>query len=527
MFIFVPEMKRLLYIIVPVLLSSACSRNAVSERLAEVDSLIVAELNDSAYHIVSSIDEQGISKSEDRAHYNLLMTQTSLLVNKPLPSDSLLDEAIRYYQQVHDSEHLADAYYYKGVSLYLNHDVQQSLLFHKKAETEIGNSGNVRQQYKIAEGIAFINNIYGNYDLALQYAKKALKLSKSIRNKRWKADAYYRIAVAFSNLNEEDSTRYYTEATIPYIKYVREVDLPYFLNNIGYIYKESDPKLAKQYFEKSLEHKELSNTLSHLADIYYDEGNKHEAYNLWKRALTVNDSAPKDIIILNLIEYGIENGNLDSLSEKLNEVISIRDSIDSRLKNKTIRNLQLRYDQEVAMRKHEQTVGNWQTGLLVAAILVLWLVAYIIIYRYREKSKMMDFQMQMNDLMAQIRELKASGRQDSETINMLNRQLKDLIDKEDGRLKDGMKLYNNILNGGNVSTWRKKDFALFIDYYKAIDFKTVRRLEETPRKEKLTEQKLFFLLLKEMGYDKSEIASILGISITSVNTLNTRTKPIE
>ena len=37
---------------------------------------------------------------------------------------------------------------------------------------------------------------------------------------------------------------------------------------------------------------------------------------------------------------------------------------------------------------------------------------------------------------------------------------------------------------------------------------------------------LVFLLLKEMGYEKKEIARILGIEETSVNTLNTRTKPV-
>jgi len=35
------------------------------------------------------------------------------------------------------------------------------------------------------------------------------------------------------------------------------------------------------------------------------------------------------------------------------------------------------------------------------------------------------------------------------------------------------------------------------------------------------------MLLKEMGYDKKEIARIFGIGETSVNTLNTRTKPVE
>ena len=67
----------------------------------------------------------------------------------------------------------------------------------------------------------------------------------------------------------------------------------------------------------------------------------------------------------------------------------------------------------------------------------------------------------------------------------------------------------------------------FIDYFTAIDYKTVIQLKKTKRKEKLTTHNLFFLLLKEMGYDKKEIARILGIEETSVNTLNTRTKPVE
>ena len=101
------------------------------------------------------------------------------------------------------------------------------------------------------------------------------------------------------------------------------------------------------------------------------------------------------------------------------------------------------------------------------------------------------------------------------------------MDKEGLLLKQGKILYDQIKDGENVHGWRKKEFELFINYVKAIDYKTVNRLERTKRKEKLTPQRLFFLLLKEMGYNKKEIARILCIEETSVNTLDTRTRPLE
>ena len=134
--------------------------------------------------------------------------------------------------------------------------------------------------------------------------------------------------------------------------------------------------------------------------------------------------------------------------------------------------------------------------------------------------------MQINDLMNQIHELEKSEK-DNAAIHKLNTQIKDAMDKEGSLLKQGQMLYDQIKNGQTVCEWRKKEFEMFINYYKAIDYKTVNRLVKTKRKEKLTPQKLFFLLLKEMGYEKKEIARILSIEETSVNTLNTRTKPIE
>ena len=90
-------MKKLLFFIIFSLLA-ACTHKEVSERLDEVDSLVVAEKYDSAHSVLSGISESLVIEPSDRAHYYLLQTQVGYLIDQPLPSDSLLDLAIAYYK---------------------------------------------------------------------------------------------------------------------------------------------------------------------------------------------------------------------------------------------------------------------------------------------------------------------------------------------------------------------------------------------------------------------------------------------
>ena len=69
---------------------------------------------------------------------------------------------------------------------------------------------------------------------------------------------------------------------------MNDSDKAEFLSNIGLFYKENNIEKAKGYFEKALTYEELPVTLEHLADVYYAEGEKEEAYKLWKKALTTD-----------------------------------------------------------------------------------------------------------------------------------------------------------------------------------------------------------------------------------------------
>lgn len=161
------------FFVLVIFLTFGCQRAKVSKYLSEIDSLIVGELYDSAYHLIMEMNDSSFHTPEEFAHFNLLRVQTAYLANKPLvSSDSILDVVISYYDQHVNYEKLADAYYYKAIGANARGDYQQSIINYKKAEHLALQSENIRQQYKIAEGITYVNGVCANVDLQLSYAKK-------------------------------------------------------------------------------------------------------------------------------------------------------------------------------------------------------------------------------------------------------------------------------------------------------------------------------------------------------------------
>ncbi len=516
------------FFVLVIFFAFSCQRAKVSKNLSEIDSLIVGELYDSAYHLVEAMDEFDFHTPEDLAHFNLLRVQTAYLVNKPLASsDSILDVVISYYDQHVNYEKLVDAYYYKAIGANARGDYQQSIINYKEAEHLALQSGNIRQQYKIAEGITYVNGVCANVDLQLSYAKKTLGLSQKIGNRRWIAYSYYWLSYAYSKKGIEDSVLYYTQQIIPFIKDVNETELPYFLCGGAYLLRSSNPVEAKKYLLRSLSYNEQTVTYEYLAEIAYDEGKPDEAYHYWKRALTIQDATPKDNVIHNLIEYDMERGKTDSICERINEIIAIRDSIDAKLKNDTIKDLQTRFDHEVAMREKDQMVIKWQWIAIILVVLLLFGVIYYLIRKYQAKILLQKSQMQINDYMDQIKALESDKGGQSAEITRLNKEIERIMDEKSPRLAQGRMLYDKIVANEKMSRWKKDDVRKVIEYYTAINYRAVNRLKSIPRNYELTPHHLIYLILLEMGKNDQEIMWILSISKEALRTLRHRTKPLE
>ena len=496
--------------------------------MVEIDSLVVQELYDSAYANVLRIDPSELISREDSAHYYLLLVQTSMLTQHPDTLNMLDSLVIPYYNNIGNHEKLSDAYYYKAYGIRNQRLYPEAILWFKKAEEQAFLTNKLRLHYKIVENLSYINGIIGNHTLQLNYAQKALKIAKTAQNKEWIAYAYCRISFAYSKIQNKDSAVMYINQAMLYSNYIKKKDQPMFLTNAAYVYKYTMPDSAKKYLMESLAQKESSVTMQHLADIYYHEGNEEKAYSLLKKALTVNDGVPKDNVLHNILDYDMDHGHTDHVCETVNEILHIKDSMLNSLRNDTIKDLQLRFDHEVAMRRQEQVMGNWQKGVLFAVILIVLLAAYIVIRRVLEKMKMQDIQMQINDHISHIRELEATGEDAHDTIDSLNNEIKKLTEEESPKLKQGRMLYDQIIEGKPIKDWTIKEKRLFINYYMAINYRTVRRLKKMKRREPLTDHNLLYLLLMEIkDQNEDEVAKILSISENGMRTLKSRTKPVE
>lgn len=548
--------KNIIYLSALVLLLTACNGIQVTEKLNQIDSLVTKEQYDSADSILKGLANISMT-ADDQAHYNLLATQLGYLTNHPLSSDSLLDLAIIYYNKVENKQKLANCYYYKSYRSYLNQDYTKAILESKEAEKLAKGTNDISLQYKIAQNQSYLNALCGNAILELQYGKKALSLAQAIQNKNWMAYSLNKISFAFNNLGQYDSALLYVKKTIPYIKYVHGSSKAGFLTNVGLFYKHTDTQKAKEYFEKALSYDELPGTIEHLADVYYAEGNKEKAYKLWRKALIMDGGIgyEKDNLIHSILTYDLKRGNIDDISSNVDEIIAIKDSIIRTLKNDTIKDLQLRFDHEVAMHEADKKLINAQR-LLMGGAVIMGILIFIIYYRKKkEESLEREHQMQLyaytteiNNLEAkkenaisQIWELKKSkeeyGQKISElqeeaknseaAIHKLNKDIQSLLNERAPKLKQGSLLYNHIVDGGTTSGWHYNETTAFNSYYAATHYRSYSRIMKVERSTKLSAHNLFYLILKDMGKSDDEIRRIMHISPEGLRSLRSRTKPKE
>lgn len=540
-------MKQIGYFLL-VFLFTECGFKPVSRKLVEVDSLLKAEQNDSAYRQLLSIDNTLKMSEAERAYYNLLITRTSYLVNRPLKSDSLLDMATTFFQSNEDKSKLADCYYYKAAGFYKHKNFQKAILYNKKAEKMAEEAGNIQQGYKIADIICQLNKISGNYQLALNYAQKTLEIATKENNKEWIAYSYYRMGSALMRLEKKDSAFYYFGKTEPYIRFVRNVDRPYFLSNLSLAYFDWNPEKSKKLLLESLSLKELTGSLEQLADIYYDEGKLDEAYRLWERALAINDLTPKDNIIHNLLEYDIEHGKTDKVCQRVNDIIAIKDSIINTLQNDTIRDLQIRFDHQVELNAANERLICWQWVLGGMVLLVVCLLIILTWNRFRTRMKLIDRQIQIDKYVKQIgdlelkktqaelqisilqnekkqnerliREIQEQKKHIEQEIVELDSMMKAFTDKEVAKVRKGALLYSDLEDNKKVVLWTDKDYESLVAFYSTLNSEKMRKTQK--KYNNLTLRNMLYLILKEMGKSKAEICDIMGLENGSYRSMESR-----
>ena len=412
---------RFVWLLPLVALLMACGGKPTAQELVEVDSLLAVEKNDSAYQIIAAYDPASFENEADRAYYNLLMTHAAVVSYHWPESDSLINEAIRYYKRMGDKERLADSYYYLANQYMHQEDWQKSIETLKLAEEQVEQTGSDWLKCKVYDALALVNERTANYQLTLDYEKRALGYALRVGRRSTIGYAYSEIAQAFAFMGQADSAAYYTDMQIPYLDDLIKSDgenfSPIFLSNIGYNYMSVGRyeeavsvgryEEAEEYLAQSLKIKETAVAYEYLAWIYNKKGDEEYANLLRLKANAINDNWPKHKILYHLLQYDIEHQNLEGAEQKLYRMMTISDSLRKADADRTVLEYQRKFDTLVAQEAHRRWL-TW-AGIALGSLLfvIMLLIVYIRYRRAKERLVLTEQQMLISSYVNEIAQLKS------------------------------------------------------------------------------------------------------------------------
>lgn len=519
--------KIILCLILSVLILTNCSNdNDTHEKLSEIERLLEKEKYELAMNNLSDINVKRLNE-ENKAYYDLLMTQANFCLDKQTDSDSLINESIRFYEENNNKILLAKAYYYKGITCYQRGNKSEGINLIKKAEHLAKGTSDLNFITKIYINLSFINIDTGNYQTGLSYAKKALQTARKANNKILVALSMNKINAAFNCMGKIDSCLVYSQKTIPYIKYLNKNDKLEVLTNIsiGFVNKGLYDE-AILYAKKSLEIKPNAHAYYIIGSIYFERGENRKAWQLLNDALTTNGLELKAEVLLWMADLKKEEGKYKEASELEERALATKDSIKIKQQTEHMLSLQNNAERKAAdAQAQNRLVIAISAVMVVAAAVMISMLAYNRRRRNATKRQIEDISRTTEQYRQKISELDKEKDKNEKEIEKLNKKIESLKERRMTILGHGRMLYDELEKGGKTITWKKDDYEAVIEYYRTIDPKTIESIERNYKK--LTPYNTFILIMADKGKTNDEIMQTTGISYSALRTMKHRINKVK
>lgn len=519
--------KIILCLILSVLILTNCSNdNDTHEKLSEIERLLEKEKYELAMNNLSDINVKRLNE-ENKAYYDLLMTQANFCLDKQTDSDSLINESIRFYEENNNKILLAKAYYYKGITCYQRGNKSEGINLIKKAEHLAKGTSDLNFITKIYINLSFINIDTGNYQTGLSYAKKALQTARKANNKILVALSMNKINAAFNCMGKIDSCLVYSQKTIPYIKHLNKNDKLEVLTNIsiGFVNKGLYDE-AILYAKKSLEIKPNAHAYYIIGSIYFERGENQKAWQLLNDALNTNGLELKAEVLLWMADLKKEEGKYKEASELEERALATKDSIKIKQQTEHMLSLQNNAERKAAdAQAQNRLVIAISAVMVLAAAVMISMLAYNRRRRNATKRQIEDISRTTEQYRQKISELDKEKDKNEKEIEKLNKKIESLKERRMTILGHGRTLYDELEKGGKTITWKKDDYEAVIEYYRTIDPKTIESIEHNYKK--LTPYNIFLLIMINNGKSNDEIMQTTGISYSALKTMKHRINKVK
>lgn len=533
-------MKKLMILFLWLFLLVACQYNHYGnyELLEEVDSLLNNELPDSALKVLYRMDSVQFS-SKEQAYYDLLKVQAMWKAYIFISSDSILDSSLSYYEHSNDKEKLARAYYYKGVLLNEERQVTESIDYLKNSEVIANEIGDTRLKNKIYSTLRFINSQAGEYDKALVYARRTLECSIQMNSPIDILEDMESLGVCLFRVGKKDSAVYYLEQCLPLIQLARKEDQANLLGNLGLMYMKIDEKRAETLLKQSITMKPYDFAMNSLANLYKKRGETELAESLYVKALSISTNLTQQINILTAYRnLKTSKGEFEEANELAGRLTMLKDSLAQKRTRENVGMRQANFDHQMEQQRAAKRITITKRVLVLTAILLVGLYAFYVIRTKRmrrqlmvDQKRLMEINKEYEEAKAHMEMLKKKNRLQSDQLRTaelkmerLRKEQEETVDimmqKYKATVARGHQLYDEVMSGGNISRWNRKDMKAFCDYY-AMCNPTSQVLQDY-NTYKFTPSQYMLLVLQDIQLDDERIMHIMNMSEGALRTLRSR-----
>ena len=436
----------------------------------------------------------------------------------------MINFSIQYYEDNNDIKNLAIAYFYKSTLLFDKKDIQNSLLFMKKAEQAAKEAKDKSVLITALLNLSFINTETGAYKKGLEYGYMALKEGKEQNKAELLCPVYNNMATCFYYLGIKDSADFYISKLHEQIKGLQSDELSMYLNNIGMIYKEGgNYEKARPFLEEALRLYPHPTMQTNLALTYYMLGKDREADSLSRMVLDNGSHENKVEILQFLAERAEKGGNFKEATALFRRAKAMQDSINYSKQTEETVATQRDYEQERLVKEMERRENK--AGAITALVVIALMAASLIWYRRRMSRVgkiIADNNKKIEMYGKQIETLEQSDTRRSNEIASLEKKIRKLKEEQSVIIRNGKLLYEGVMQGGDTAKWNRKNFEEFVEYYRIEHPKAVEEAEK--KYNKLSSTNIFYLIIAGMGYDDNEAQRILCMSQGAFRTMKSRIK---
>ena len=519
-------MKRNIILLLCVIVLSGCSQHSNYQHQLEMAEAVIENNPDSAWTLLGEIPALLLGEGEERARYNLLLTEAAYKLYKPFDNDSLINYSIDFYNKNDDLNRLAMAYYYKGGVWSCMGDMEQATLCVKKAEELALNTDDELLKCKIYDFLGRINNNTKNIQLEQHYAHLLLESASKLNQPMWLSIAYEKNSIVNIVLRNEKKAHQYMDSCMKQAEHCSDSDKVYIYTNYANIlFSEGNYPKAKHWIEKAALLKPLANQYIMLGEIYHHEGDTLQARQNWEKVIAMGEARHTINAYKYLARLYNERRDYFKVAQMLAKADSVKTFYNEELRTSQIAAIQQQYDKAIVENSLAEEKNNTLTMFAVILILIIVVLLALVYYQRRVsqyKSAISGYVTQINADRQRIMELESTSKDSEKEVSILKADIEHIQQISAGKLGRGKDLYEQIAKKERPRSFTKSKEQDFVDYYAYTFHQQYYRLVQPYQA--LTLRQTSFLILQEMGLDDKAIGELFDVSASAVRNYRHRLK---